>query len=335
MIILITGTPGSGKTLYAVSKILEYVKKDREVYADIDGLQMQGVMEAPDDWRDTPDGSVVVYDEAQQRDTFKKGRAVLSQDEIVKALEVHRHSGHDIIFITQSPKFLHTHITELVGEHYHLHRPYGASLANVYLWRRSMLNPNTKSAKDQKEADFLFKHDKELFKHYKSASVHTHKLKIPTKLLMFLALPFVLAYGVYHFATQSTQVKSMAGVKPDMTKTEPQITSSNQTSTNELPKIEPLKDQITKDLQTKMQERYSHNLHLINYNPILHVSAVITTETTCKAFNEYGERINMTIQECFEESSRVVSGRTRGNDLRSNAHQGNEQQTETDTAQTV
>lgn len=197
MIILITGTPGSGKTLYAVHKIKEWLESGREVYADIDGLTIQGIQPAPEDWRDTPDGSVIVYDEAQQHERFKKSRATLSDDPIVKALEVHRHTGHDIVFITQSPQFLSKHICELVGEHYHLHRAYGAPLASVYLWRTTAYNPNTQSAKQRAESQTLFRHDKKLFKFYKSASVHTHKMHIPRKIIFFAMLAIGLCIGVY------------------------------------------------------------------------------------------------------------------------------------------
>ena len=63
MIILITGTPGSGKTLFAVSKILAWAKENkREIFADIDGLSIDGIEKSPEDWRETPDGSIVVYD---------------------------------------------------------------------------------------------------------------------------------------------------------------------------------------------------------------------------------------------------------------------------------
>ena len=65
--ILITGTPGSGKSLFAVAKILELQKQfpDRELFADIEGLQIDGVERSPEDWRETPENSIIFYDEAQ------------------------------------------------------------------------------------------------------------------------------------------------------------------------------------------------------------------------------------------------------------------------------
>ncbi len=218
MIILITGTPGSGKTLYAVHKVKEWLESGREVYADIDGLTLQGVQPAPEDWRDTPDGSVVVYDEAQQHERFKKQRSTLSDDPIIQALEVHRHTGHDIVFITQSPQFLSKHICELVGEHYHLHRAYGAPLATVYLWRTTAYNPNTVSAKERAENKTHFQHDKKLFRFYKSASVHTHKMAIPRAVFFYAGLALCCMIGVYklylHPNTQSMVNAARAGSKP-------------------------------------------------------------------------------------------------------------------------
>ncbi len=67
MIYLVTGVPGSGKTLFSIGMIHDWLKEGRQVYADIEGLNIDGVEAAPDDWRDNPEGSVVVYDECQQK----------------------------------------------------------------------------------------------------------------------------------------------------------------------------------------------------------------------------------------------------------------------------
>ena len=79
MITLITGTPGSGKTLRAMYLIKEALAQGRAVYTDIDGVSLDGVttVEMDHDWRDTPEGSLVVYDEVQRRwpSTGKPGQA--------------------------------------------------------------------------------------------------------------------------------------------------------------------------------------------------------------------------------------------------------------------
>ena len=193
MIVLVTGTPGSGKTLFVVSKILELQKQfpDRKIYSDIEGLQIDGVEQSPDDWRTTPDNSIVIYDEAQQHERFRAGTQA-NKDEIVQKLQVHRHTGHDIWFITQSPRFLNAFVLDLVGEHYHLHRPYGAKLASVYYWRSVRKQPQSLASRELAENEFLFKYPKELFDVYKSATQHNVKLKIPKKLWLIVAAIVVM-----------------------------------------------------------------------------------------------------------------------------------------------
>lgn len=200
MIVLVTGTPGSGKTLFVVSKIMQLKKDfpDRKIYSDIDGLTIEGVEKSPDDWRTTEENSIVIYDEAQQHERFRSGTSA-NKDEIVQALQVHRHTGHDIYFITQSPRFLNAFVLDLVGEHYHLHRPYGASLASVYYWRSVRKQPQSQSSREVAENEFLFKYPKDLFKYYQSATQHNVKLKIPKKLIYVLIA--IVAIGVFVYMT--------------------------------------------------------------------------------------------------------------------------------------
>ena len=91
MINLIVGTPGSGKTQFMISKILEIIKENdkleeqglerRKIYSDIKELLIPEVDPAPDDWRDTPDGSIIIYDEVQMRREFEYKGNQYSQDQ--------------------------------------------------------------------------------------------------------------------------------------------------------------------------------------------------------------------------------------------------------------
>ena len=194
MLTLITAKPGSYKSAKAATLAIQYLKEGRPVYTNIDQFDYEGAKPLPDnnDWRDTPDGSVVIYDEAQQFDFLQyKGREKLSSDERVKALEVHRHTGHDIILITQSPTFLHNHVLSLVGSHYHLHRAYGRGFADVFLWRYAVTMPDSTGAKNKAESHEKFKPDSKVFEKYKSTTLDTHKLKIPP--LYFKLGGFILA----------------------------------------------------------------------------------------------------------------------------------------------
>lgn len=182
MLKLYTGKPGSFKTAKAVSDAMRYLKEGRPVYTNIAEFDYDGVQKLPDsfDWADCPHGSVVIYDEAQQFDFLQyKGREKLSTDQRVKGLETHRHQGYDIILITQSPSFLHNHVLSLVGEHYHLHRAYGRSYADVFLWRYTAHSPDSSGAKGKAESHEKFKPDSKVFDNYKSTELDTHKLKVP------------------------------------------------------------------------------------------------------------------------------------------------------------
>lgn len=212
MIVLVTGTPGSGKTLFVVSKILELQKQfpERKIYSDIDGLQIDGVEKSPDDWRTTPENSIVIYDEAQQHERFRAGTQA-NKDEIVQKLQVHRHSGYDIWFITQSPRFLNAFVLDLVGEHYHLHRPYGAKLASVYYWRSVRKQPQSLASRELAENEFLFKYPKELFDVYKSATQHNVKLKIPLKLWIIAAVIVIMFFFVFKMIYSDGSQKMLNG----------------------------------------------------------------------------------------------------------------------------
>lgn len=185
---------------------LEYILDVRQQYADINGLKVDHVLKAPEDWRNTPDGSIVYYDEAQQHERFRSGTQS-NKDDIVQKLQVHRHTGHDIWFITQSPRFLNAFVLDLVGEHYHLHRPYGAKLASVYYWRSCRKQPQSQSSKDVAENEFLFKYPKNLFDHYKSATTHTVKFKVPKKIWYVLAAIAVLGFIVFRMITSEETQK--------------------------------------------------------------------------------------------------------------------------------
>lgn len=184
MMRLITGTPGAGKTLFAVSEILAAVKDGRTVYTNIDGMDMEGVFPLDDkDWRNYPDGSLIVYDEAHQ--TFRAtGRPGLSSDVVISEMDEHRHRGFDLWFITQFPTKVHHEVRAMCDEHFHLLRQFGAKQATLFKWPEAV---DSKDYHQRQVADkSLFRYPKECFKYYKSANIHTAKLRIPAK-LKFLA----------------------------------------------------------------------------------------------------------------------------------------------------
>lgn len=204
MIRLITGTPGSGKTLYTVSQIMQVREKtpERKIFSDIKGLRIEGVEEAPDDWRDAPDGSIIIYDECQYREQYTKKRGRNNYPMIID-LTTHRHTGKDIWLITQNPNFLHPDVLALVGEHYHIDRPLKANFANVYKWRTAQLKPDGVTVRRRSESAPIFKYDKELFNYYDSVDVdeenaHHKKLELPWLRITPLILGFCLCLWAFY-----------------------------------------------------------------------------------------------------------------------------------------
>jgi len=194
MIVVITGVPGSGKTLYAISWIKDKAAKEgREVYySGIADLKLPWVEHDPTKWEELPPNSIIVIDECQR---VARPRANGSQvPPYIAAMETHRHKGVDIVLITQHPMLIDQNIRRLCGLHFHVMRVWGTQSATVHEW------PQIKENCDKSRSDsvkHVFKYPRDVYALYKSAEVHTHKARIPAKVLVLAAVPFVLAFLGY------------------------------------------------------------------------------------------------------------------------------------------
>lgn len=320
---LITGTPGSGKTLYAVTRILEEAQKGRLIFSNIDGLKIDGVHPIPDDldWRNTPDGSLVVYDEAQQHEMFKNLGKGNSKEPIVSDMEVHRHTGHDLWFITQHPRLISSHIRSLIGEHINVHRPYGAPIASAYRWGICEENPNTKTAQARSEANYKVPFKKEVFKFYKSATVHTHKFRLPPNIRNAGIFLGILVLAVFYlFNSSSMLTKSVDGIK-----------NNGQPSVAASPVVNPLQpevhDTLTPEQRADLNARspvatqtVNNQVNQINYNPNQpfanqfdnaqaasnqpYLSGCMQLKNKCSCFTQQGSKLDVSIADC----KKVISG---------------------------
>lgn len=319
MLYLITGTPGSGKSLFAVSKILEYVeenkklleqgKEPRMIYADIEGLNISGVEPAPDDWRDTPDGSVIFYDEVQQRKEFKKSKF---DNSICDDLQIHRHTGHDIYGITQFPVLLHPNFRAVVGMHYHLHRGWGLSSATVFTWAYCVDAPNAPSNKKIAEGSFRFNYPKECYDYYTSATQHTHKARVPKKFFLIIFAILFFGYLAYkQIFVKDNYLKGIYGKNSNTTQNT-KTANGEQSDTSNLPKA-----QVPSPNDIKAQEIQSRRIYLRQNNlpqdyeirrtdPYLQVRGVIHFKDKCTAVNAIGDTMTLSYDECL---SYVDTGR--------------------------
>lgn len=172
-ITLITGLPGSGKSLRLAKFIKEATDRGEVVFAcNLNGLKLPHVpFEDPREWRDIPAGSVLVVDEAQQ---FFRTRRGGDAPEYLTAMETIRHEGVRLVLATQQPDYLDSHLRGLVGMHEHLLRVNGKQASKI--WRHNEVMDNVRSERARSRYDSeTWTFPQELFDAYESAQVHTVK----------------------------------------------------------------------------------------------------------------------------------------------------------------
>jgi zona occludens toxin len=221
MIYLITGVPGSGKSLYAVSTLLKKLLSEKVVHEDgttierrlcIDGIpdlllphellakRPEGelrkvpngpVVDAPAgegnglwNWFEwCKPGDVIVADEVQ-RHWRPRGMGVKPPAEI-SMLETHRHFGVDFVLITQNAMLLDQNVRRLVGRHLHVRRVFGGARAIVYDWDGCQ----TDTTRTAGAVRSIWSYPKSAYKLYKSSELHT---KQHQKIPLWMAFPVVV-----------------------------------------------------------------------------------------------------------------------------------------------
>ena len=220
MIYLHTGLPGAGKTLFTLHIVRERARKENRAvyYHGIELLkpeEFEGWVKLEDasKWYELPDGAIIVHDEAQ---TLYRPRGNGAQvPQYVAELETHRHKGHDLYFITQHPMLIDSNVRRLAGEHMHVVRSFGAKVATLHRWAQC------KEQCDKSRADSIREtvgYPAALFEAYKSATLHTHKARVPKRVFLLMAMPFVfigLVWGFYSWW------KDFGAVAPDASATAP------------------------------------------------------------------------------------------------------------------
>lgn len=239
---LITAVPGSGKSLYVVQMIdrLLQPKYDADgqlmpmpqIYTNIDGLQTDKfnypsnihLFETPTmsgedikifDWRDCPEGSLVIYDEAH----FFFPQSKQTPD-ILLELTIARHKGVELYFITQDASQLHHQIRNLVGNHKHLYNALGAKASTVYEWQHFCANPNSRYEQTRAQSQ-LWLFPKQYFHYYKSANVHTKKLKLPKKAVQLMILALLMMSVSVYYLIKDGGLRAFNSLESEADTTEP------------------------------------------------------------------------------------------------------------------
>lgn len=223
---LVTGTPGAGKTSYAVSLIQQFVSKNpgRKLY--VMGIPELVIPHEPvpsvDKWTvvkphpDDPsldypeytfdDGSLVVIDEAQN--VFRPRASVSKVPDHVAAMERHRHKGIDFVLITQSPMLIDPNIRRLCGKHIHIRSMWSGR--KIYEWSEAS---NPENVSDRSRAiSSNYKLPSSVFSKYKSSSAHVkQERKIPFVFWVVVLGILVSIFLGYKF---SSKLKSQISATP-------------------------------------------------------------------------------------------------------------------------
>jgi zona occludens toxin len=194
MLYLISGANGAGKTLNTLKWVRErQLKENRPVchngrFEPVAGGELDGWKKIDfKDWQAEPDGTIFLIDEAHN--DLPNRPAGSNVPDAVKMLAEHRRRGFDFYMVTQHPQNIDSFVRRLIGPpgwHRHLKRSFGVDMVSVLEW--PAVNPNCEKDGSGKTGTVTMQaYPKEVYSWYKSASLHTGKKRIPSKVWVFLA----------------------------------------------------------------------------------------------------------------------------------------------------
>lgn len=279
MITFISGSPGAGKTLYCIHKLLlkiigsvvtakdkrnQTVEIKRKVFTNVKGLLLDHELIDADYLAKWPEwakpGDVICYDEVQEPWPPRPNGSKVPEH--IQKLETHRHMGVDFILLSQHPLLIDRNVVNLVGRHLHIRRTAWIGAAIVYEWdhcSRALLYKNCMTK-------WPWKFDKKIFQLYKSAELHTKQDRKLPGLIWFILLGALvfpwLAYRTYENimlkpskpATAAASggtavVPGTTGAQPSQSQAQPltpvQYTASFVPRVDGIPHTAPRYDQLT------------------------------------------------------------------------------------------
>ncbi len=327
MITLITGTPGAGKTAWTVQELTR-LPSQRKIYVhgipdlkvahepvfctselcehcrsfDLQQMQEEGkVIYLVEDWPYwATDGSLIVLDEVQR--VWRPTNSASALPEEIAALETHRHKGLDFWLISQGPHLFHSNVRLLVGRHIHL-------VAN-WRGRTEYEFPECRQNVTSRGDAVIrpYKLPKQIFKLYKSASLHTKLNKrkpLSFYVLCFCALVLaIIGYRIYNRINEFSNPGQ--AIQPAATDNPPAVGVTPATATlgagaGGASAVQPMSK--PPDFTPAVP---GHPETAPAYAALLKVTAVpvlagcISTKTSCKCYTHQGTPYPVTWEQCHE-----------------------------------
>lgn len=314
---MITGKKGSGKTLFTVSLIEQMLKDNadlvkagkepRAIYSDIDGLTLDGVLPAPDDWRDTPNNSIIIYDEVQKREAYQRTGKRLNNNQMVIDFTTMRKTNHIVYMITQDPQFIDNTICKLIDHHLHVVRGFGLPASNIYHWEGYCSTPDNATNKARAISEIKFNHPKRLYdKYVTGVEKDSIKTNIPNKvkyMIIFIILMVVSATYLFFSSDAIDIATGEHGQKIANPNAQPvndaQNSAQNPTTNNELQnELDKAKLEIERLKRDMLGKR-----SLYVQDELIRPAMVVESSNGCRVFNSAGDLLMLDSSECLAMSS--------------------------------
>lgn len=237
MIYLVTGTPGSGKTLYVVRELMRKIGNQRlpdgsprPVVHNIPNLRLYlldrdrrtrrmtfaekraelrarrerwahvqpAAGELGQTWQSYDDGTVFILDEVQR--VWPARYSTANAPEYITLLDYHRHHGFDFWIISQDPSLISPMVRRFVGRHFDVVRPNGAKQSRISSWEACNSSPPRPTGSEIAEVERV-RFDSTLFRLYSSATIHAQTFRWPRKLLAACLFVLVIVLGSTYYVT--------------------------------------------------------------------------------------------------------------------------------------
>jgi zona occludens toxin len=225
MIYLSTGANGAGKTLITLFDVrAQQLAEDRPVYYH--GFKpLQPIIDFgwqpfdPRKWQDLPDGSICIFDEAQNE--MPASREAIP-DWINAIAQFRRARGFDFWIITPHPTMIHPNVRKLIESpswHRHFKRTFGAEMVSELRFNFAETRCELPGAGKRAQVT-MRAYPKQVYTWYQSTTLNTAKRVIPKQLYVLAACLLMVPFLGY-LAYQQTIGSKLEQTPPPSTSPAP------------------------------------------------------------------------------------------------------------------
>lgn len=335
--VLITGLEGSGKSHYLMSQVKKMIDEDFEghIYiANVHGITLENsrlhIVDKDFNWLTAEPNSVVIYDEAGTIERFSNLNRKLHTEEL-QMISQRRKTGILLVFVAQDSKMINSSLRQLLKFHFHFSNPYNDGKKThcfVFAGVKSQLSSDNKAWHGTAIEEFDHVLDPDIFPLYKSIddkAKHNKKKQVNKKAkLLFIIAGSSLVLCVILFIFGIKLAKSYYSKNIDAEHVQAKIDNTSgvassvgasvkSVDSNVVPNVdlngianvaaenEAYMNAIAKRTRELYAERLPEDYQILAYNNDLRINGVVFIGGNCYAYNQYGERLNVSKSHCIEQ----------------------------------